>query len=385
MNITPKSPEHIQAQVAAFNAATVEHLPDRFHIYKHINAVAQGSVEDVIRVPFNSERVRRGSQSLGYTEIPAGQERITAKAEDYVNYLRQYGKSEEVMLRKDLAEAYVQFKPALELFLAETAEQTNTQRSYRPDYLGSGISSQAFKITIDNHDYAVRIPGKDSVLPYEKAGTVDQYTQAIMRGKDVPGLEQIKAISYKDNIVISEFIPGERAGDLKSGVIAAMPNKHIETVLDTFDAMQDRHLVFDPKAENLLYDSNNGFAVIDFHTEGEHVDPQDMLGKIRGLVRALGIWEDLIPYTAEAFQNQHDNAKAKLAFTKKLQTICERRYPEDQNIQEYLIRSIDMYSHIIETAGNPRWVEQKVHDYKVRKRVAELELTEPHNPEDDWL
>ena len=161
--ITPKPPEVLQAQVAAFAAEDVEPYQDKGHLFNDVGNLAVAGVEDVIRVTDSAEYLwDKDGESH---RIPEGTERTVATGEEYVNFLRSVGgsKHEAIQGRAGILKAYSSFAPTIDRLKSELADPAT--RKEHPAYLGNGSNSTVFTIAREGKDYAVRVPNGKAVNP----------------------------------------------------------------------------------------------------------------------------------------------------------------------------------------------------------------------------
>lgn len=133
------------------------------------------------------------------------------------------------------------------------------------DLIASGLDSDVYAYEQDGEQYIVRAV-KDESLDKNPAKT-DDYVSALLHGKDVQGLEQIVACSYKDGVVVSERAPGKSLDEFLEShpeAVDAIPDEHLEQLLAVFQQMQERGLVADVNRGNLIYDEAQGFTLVDY-------------------------------------------------------------------------------------------------------------------------
>ena len=114
--ITPKSPELLQAQAAAFAAEQVEHYKDSGHIFDNLDSLIADDLRDVNRVTQEREYHNDGEEGK-MVRILENTERKVAKTEDYIDFLRSVdgSKYEAIHRRADMITQYNQkFEPLWE-------------------------------------------------------------------------------------------------------------------------------------------------------------------------------------------------------------------------------------------------------------------------------
>jgi len=117
-----KSPELIQAQVAAFASDKVKNYGDKKHILDNLGKIATGGLKDVVRTTTTNEY--QTNESGVATRIPQGTEIIAGATEDFKEYLRSVGgsKSESIQGRADMLKAYEKFIPEIQQLRYELAK-----------------------------------------------------------------------------------------------------------------------------------------------------------------------------------------------------------------------------------------------------------------------
>ena len=157
MKIQAKTPELIQAQIAAFASEKIEYNDTKRYIFNNISSLAVSNVAKVTYESTSDEPLH--DKNRNYTEnntavIPKETERTTATKDSYFQYLRSVGGShhEAIATRNYLLEQYTHFEPDI-TWLASELESVKSQKDH-PAYLGSGSNTSAFRISHEDKEYA---------------------------------------------------------------------------------------------------------------------------------------------------------------------------------------------------------------------------------------
>lgn len=263
MKINPKSPEHIQAQIAAFSAENVERYDAKKHIFDNMGSLAVGNVAEVAYTTKINEYLRDENGDYIRTEdglamIPKGTELTAATKDEYTQYLHSVGGSryETITTRINLLEQYAQFEPDIAHLVGELSS-ANSQKNH-PAYLGSGSNTSAFRITHEGKQHAVRVG--------EGAMGIDGRASVTARAKGVPHLEQVVAMSYDNRAVVTELMPGrELDKDTPIENMQHVTDQQLSDFVDTVIAANERGIDIDPKPTNIFYDPEVGFGIIDLN------------------------------------------------------------------------------------------------------------------------
>lgn len=370
--ITPKSNEAIQAQIASFAAERVQHPHDEEYIFNNIGILAVGGLEDVTRVTSGTEYYRDENNKT--SKIPYGTERTVAKRDEYLGFLRSVGGSsyESIGGRAEILKAYADFAPAIMQLKEELADPAT--RKEHPAHLGSGLNSEVFSIGRDDKKYAVRLPRGKAVDPR----TVDSHVSGACLSKGAPHLEQIVAASYESGVTVAELMPGKEMGSVSVADIQAITNDQLADFMDTLVDASNRGLVVDPKPSNFLYDRDAGFGAVDLHPFKEGHKKQylsTLLGK-----HAIHVIADAGTFskpsktrmTAEDYTSELEYRKAQFEVIKRYRAVASEKL--QGNTRDTVLEAIDEKILIAEKDDydDPEWVAKRLaRDEKRRQRTTE--------------
>lgn len=356
----PKSSELLQAQAAAFAAEQIEHDADKAYLFDNLGNLAASDVRDVVRVTDKAEHhLDKNGEKVS---IPEGTERVVARGEDYVNFLRSAGgsRSEAVQGRADILKAYSVFAPAVAKLKDELTDPAT--RKKHPAYLGNGSNSTVVEISTGDKQYAVRIPNEKG------ADLIDTHLAGAVLAEGIPRLEQVVAASYEDGVTISEKMPGKEVGYLTVGEMNAITDVQLGELFDTLITARERGVGIDAKPSNFFYDTEAGFGVIDYHSSR-------LTGKVQELNRVVGLWparaicnmgfpsRGYKPVkTSEDYARNLEIYKAQLEVVNRYRAVAERKLTGEE--REAVLRDIDSAAEsprtMINYYSDSAWVAKNV-------------------------
>ena len=363
-DLTPKTPELLQAQIATFASERLVSRQDKVHLFDNLSNLALASVEDVTRTTNSREYHKDESGNL--VSVPEGSSRLITTGEEYNKFLRSVGGSnyESIQGRADMLTAYSQFAPSINK-LREDLAILPTRKEHQT-YLGSGSNSTVFAIENDGKDFAVRIPRGQATNPT----LIDRHLAGAVLGKGVPGLEQIVAASYEDGVTVAEKMPGKEVGDLGLDDIDHITDGQLGNLVDTLVEVQKRGIEIDPKPSNIFYDPNAGFGIVDYHSSreaGKTSSDQD-LGTVVGWM-ATGINNAGFfgkPYkderSSEDYARDLEFQKANLGVLKRYRNVVDQKLTNEDRekaLQE-IDSKVESLQESVENHSNPEWVSQRL-------------------------
>jgi hypothetical protein len=327
MNIVQKSPERIEAEVAAFAASMAQIRPSY-----------QRAIFDVIG----------GVATFGSPAVDP----------TYLQFRREADEGQVGLIEKrvELAEAYEAFSPYVAA--TELLGMGNDERFNSSLFVASGGTSDVFRLDVDGEPHALRIPRRNRSSGYGASFVTEHYIDGLIRGFGIPGLEQLETYSYKDGLTISKYVQGNTAGSLTAAEVKQVTVEQTEDLLSTLEAMDQADLIFDTNAGNLIYDPVTGFHIVDYHHQSPDGFgmPQTLGDKVRSSLGFVCVVQDQKP-TVESFQNEHDVLAAGLVFADDLAAACKRRYGGSQNIVKDVIAYKQQLQERIQKVSDPIWVQ----------------------------
>lgn len=376
--ITPKTPEEIQAQIAAYASEKLEGNGDRGYVFDNIVSLASGGSEDVKRT--TEERGEyEVDKETGRGEItPAGLEK-TISAKDYSDFLRSVGgsKYDAIKGRAEILGSYKDFAPEVSKLKEELKEALN--RKEHSSFLGHGSNSSVFFIEKAGKKYAVRVPeyGAREVSP----SAIDHHLAAAFLSKGVPHLEQIVAASYEDGVTVAEIMPGKQMGKLSLEDIQAITKQQLAEFVDTLSTAHERGIEIDPKPSNFFYDREEGFGIVDLSSSKVHKNSKDQtLGTVVGWVTTPIRMADSYGAASKEKTTPDDYATELISRETTLKVLESYRSAVAEKLTgealEEALKSIDSdvqsYRETNEAYKNPEWVLKAIkEDEEWRKRQEE--------------
>ncbi len=292
--IQPKSDEHIYAQTAAY----VHEQPHDRELGRDIGGVATAFVsgESVITTGEGSDK-----QETEHT------------SEDYVSFLRAASPEtrSDIGFLTDKMRAYADFKEDIDDILADSSEDDE-------HYLGKGSAGMAFKLQRDDQDYAVK-----------RGGVSFGDIRAFNRAKDIDGVSHLVAMDLDAKRSVMNLVPGTLATQLTNADRVAIPEVHVQGVIEKAVELYDAGVRIDPKPSNFLYDQEKGFGIIDYQV----LEEKDTLAdQVAGTSRMLIIRSNNLDIPADGTPEyaayEHRNAEADSIILNKYLNVLESKYPD---------------------------------------------------------
>lgn len=340
-----KPPELVQAQIADYASETAPTEREKNIIMQNVVALASGE-----------------SQEPAYRE-------------HFVNYLRGVGgsKHEPISRRAALLLNFRDFEPEVEQLKEEISDPVDLIN--HPELLGAGVSSHAFAIQKDGKTYVVRVPAMGRVKP----DTIERHLGVAIKTQGMSHVEQIVAASYETGVTVAELMPGKTVGELTPDEMEAITPEQLAQLIRTVTQLQERGLVIDLNAGNILYDPVEGFGIIDIQEPligaPKRNDTQELGIRLRTVIAIImtsGRTSDasldstgLAKYSVEL-----DYAKARLRALMLLRQVgrSQSSGKEKRLFKKNIKTSIDECQEIIQKYSDPNSVAQDI----ASRREAEI-------------
>ncbi len=366
----PKSPDLIQAQVAAFASEKVVDTTERTYLLDRLGELAVRDVELVTR------------------QNEAGEAQTIATRQEYADFLRSVGGSsyEGISGRAEMLGAYGDFKPAIDKLTLELAG-VSTHEDH-PSFMGDGSNAAVFSIEHDGKKYAARIPHRKE----GSAATIDSHLAGAVLAKDIPRLEHIVAASYEDGATIAEIMPGKEVSYLTAGEIHQVTDAQLEELVDTVVLAEQRGIVIDPKPSNVLYDPEAGYSIVDItSSKVADVDPSKngiggVLGQIAAPLNNAGVYrtDHAHEVTVESCAKDGELYAANLDVVKRYRKIVEAKLAggdQEKALQE-IDSTIASAQRAVNNYADPQWVAEHIAQHTAWK--SEQEKLSQLSPEETW-
>lgn len=154
---------------------------------------------------------------------------------------------------------YKQKAAAVERYNQEFAHIVDAIDTQAETGLLEGSYATPYMIKKDGQDYIVRV-----LKSAEGMNQVEKHIDAALRVQDIPHLEHIVAVSYKDGITIAPLLPGKGFKFLAlTGGAEHVSQEQLRELYDAMKQANERGVGFDGIGGNIFYDSEQGFSALD--------------------------------------------------------------------------------------------------------------------------
>ncbi len=233
----PKSFERIQAQVESYADQELDiDSEDIKLLLGYSDQLAQ--IKDFDNLPENLPIDVRGA--------------VRRHKDEYVKFLKKETRNEIDFNELNIKQYNEQYRdPILELKhrVAENGKNLS-------EYLGSGENGDAYTLDIDDNTLVAKFNENLSGQNFQ--------LKALMRAKDLPHVAQLVSYSYPDKVVVMELLEGINVDDFTVETLPTYSDDHITELIETVKALNSRGIMIDSKKSNFLYESNQGFNVLDY-------------------------------------------------------------------------------------------------------------------------
>lgn len=263
-----KTEERLQAQAEIFADETLENSQDQTKILKYSAELSK--IKDLDNLP---------------PDLPKELVDLVQKHKSaYVNFLRQEKKLETSFIEENIKTYNEKFKLAITELRAKMPQKNPLmpRKQKLPEYLGAGGMSVVFRIEVDGKMYAAKFANFG-------AGGTNFDIKPLLRAKGIPHTAQLAAYSFEDNVIIMGLLPGKNAGSLapEEAPMSMYKDDKIIQLIDTVIALDAHGIAIDPNPDNFMYDSVQGFSVLDYHLKNSHLNPDELSKEIIDLRRLL--------------------------------------------------------------------------------------------------
>lgn len=372
--IRNKSPEELQAQVAAFAATNLEYR-DRAVLFDRLKTLTAGQPDNVSHILGQYDSRYDPSTD---TMLEEGDEYTVATAKQFLEYLRLNPavNNEDIKARQEMLERYALFSSEI-LILKDELSQLDSPVTHI-NYLGSGTSSQAFKIEIQGKLYAVRLPNNNK--PLISPAQLDINVSGAIKGRGIPHLEQMVALSYADRATISELMPGVPMDKVTIESMVSITDAQLADFAKTLVIAHERGVAIDPKASNFLYDEQEGIGILDYHSNAGVSAYQPTLADTfqGGVSLFAGLGDSPYNVTAETWEEYTYLAKVGIMNAELLgrfKVACNLVLPESQKegVFEMINENINKLNEYSKNYSNPEYVTNKIReDAEWRKKREQM-------------
>ncbi|HEX5797017.1 MAG TPA: hypothetical protein VFX86_01355 [Candidatus Saccharimonadales bacterium] len=253
-DIRPKTPETLHAQTAAFLAADGRRDDGQYFLLTATSA-------DAAPLTAFASPISERAAALMQVEV------------EYLDFLKESaGKVPDspVEQRRQLAENYEQFAPAVDALLEEIGSQDKSARQKHPAFVGGGAFCGAFEIEHGDKQYALRVPWAHR---FNHVSIDEDYIQAGIKARGQPQLEQLVAISYEQGVTVAEIMPGKPIESVSVDDLAEVTDEQLEELNRTLMFLRDAGLEPELTTLNLFYDREKGFGIVDLEETDKQAEP----------------------------------------------------------------------------------------------------------------
>lgn len=162
--------------------------------------------------------------------------------------------------------AYQHIQQAIEQLGVVGLDERQAQE--HPRFLAMGGSNAAFELQLETgadrtHIDCVVLAPIGPVTESSILATKHK-ANALARGKGIAGLLQPVAINITPPIAVVERIHGSPLHEMPRGDIESITDAHWEALYKAAEQATRKGILLDPNADNILYNPNDGFTVIDY-------------------------------------------------------------------------------------------------------------------------
>lgn len=192
-------------------------------------------------------------------------------------------------------------------------------------FLGKGSNGAA---------YTIEVGGKEYVVKFGRVTQTNFEIRALMRAKGVPHAAQIIAYSFEDGAQVMERLPGKDVTQSSEQELSTLTDQQITELVQTIQQLARRGVVIDPKPSNFMYDQDEGFGVLDYHTA--HIGSSGMGEQVMSLRSALSTKQGSYYWPAgddpdrEAKMKKHATEQQRFYLPRLIRfiTILQEQFPE---------------------------------------------------------
>jgi hypothetical protein len=303
--------------------------------------------------------------------------------EDVSGTATKIGKTDEHAQSRDgYVRAYEKFQPVVDGLVQAVRAAVGTGEKYssHEGYVGEGDSVATYGFEHDGKRYVAKVPRGESIA---QTAADDRMTD-LERGKGIPHLEQLVAVSPQEGVTVMECMPGTDLSQLPTEGAQHITTEQLAGAVDTMRTAQDAGILFDPGRSNIMHDTEAGFGYIDYGPQTDEGYQQSLTDKAIDMVSALGkigMPHHGDPTTKAEYVAKAEQSRTSMGVLLKYREVCVGQL--DRETFEPVVGQIDKYiesrHQFIVQVGTPGWIEDELtrkveHD----RRVSEADTS-------DWL
>lgn len=200
-----------------------------------------------------------------------------------------------------------------------------------PSCLGGGNNGVAFVFEHQGRQLVAKIP-RDPENYLASAHGFYAEVAAFEKGNDTPGLQHLVAASRQTGILVTELLPGKRTSELTQEELENLPEAHIRQAIELVHAMGDKGSVIDGKPDNVLYDQEVGFSILDRARNDGWIMPSTRDGNEYVMDLALAVAPERLPATAydspESQSSRREIIRNQIRLQRRFLDIVQKHYPD---------------------------------------------------------
>lgn len=306
MEFKQKTEEHLKAQVEHFADKGVDEFSDSQRILlKYSDKLAK--ITDLDSIPDNfPEELKKD---------------IEENKDKYIEFL-SLAKKEEIVFRKENIELYnSKFKSVIDTLKSKISSSENPEKM--PEYLGSGRNGSAYLIEVDDKKYAAKFSKLITQANFE--------IKPLLQARGLENVAQLIAYSSVDGVVIMNLLQGKDVSSFTPENAPEYSDEHIIKLIQKTIELDKNGIVIDPKPSNFMYDTKNGFSILDFHLSGGLTRVEDTVMSLRFALMARN-WPRLdykaVDYEKKLREQSLERQKVEIPMMLRFLTILQERFPK---------------------------------------------------------
>jgi hypothetical protein len=386
MHISPKPPEVLQAQLAAFTAERVAQPKDVEYLLGNISTLSATDPTDIRRITEAAEYpLDADGNKLRQNRIAPNTEITVATRSEYTAYLRSVNGSrhDAIRERSNLQAAYKELEPTVEALITDVDAEGSKQNHQA--FVGDGANRMAFIFEYGDKKYIARVPQRGKETSPE---SIDADLQAYMLAKGQPHMEQVAGVSYDKDRLITEALPGKDLSKWNAVEVAEKTSdQQLKKLVKTVQNASHLRIGLDIKVSNFMYDTEADYNLIDF-TLDKDGSPEDLLAEnILGTATVLantGNYEQF-PATREAYMDAGRQLTAAVSVARRYAATVLETF-ENKEKARLLVKQIEENiadnSLLATRYSNPDWVKQALLPKPVKHVEASTAQTVPTQGDD---
>lgn len=140
--------------------------------------------------------------------------------------------------------------------------------------IGHGAHGIVYAFEQDGKEYAAKHGGIDASI-----------VEAFRRAQHIQNVSHLEAVNLEENVAVMDLVPGKRTDEMMLEEKLEIPDSQLSKLIDTVLEMHRVNLEVDfTESNNILYDNDRGFTVIDYYLARRDFDGERSAEQILDLV-----------------------------------------------------------------------------------------------------